>query len=84
MAKKSGYPVKYLYQAYNVLYSQGYDAYLRFVNRVKMPTEDRERVTNKYNYHHDEKFRAKIDAKIKDMKNKLDNWAGPSHRATGF
>jgi hypothetical protein len=80
MAQESRYPIKFLYQAYNILEGQGHTAFMRFVNHVDMPTEDVERVLNKYNYNHDEEFRSKIDEMILSIKKKLDNWAGPSQR----
>jgi hypothetical protein len=80
------YSVDYLHQAYNILNDQGHDAFRRFVNRVKMPTggymtgEDIERVLNKYNYNKDPEFKAKIDAKVRNIKNKMKNFGGPSQR----
>ena len=80
MAKISEFSVDYLNQAYNILNDQGHDAFRRFVNRVKMPTEDIERVLNKYNYNKDPEFKAKIDAKVRNIKNKMKNFGGPSQR----
>jgi hypothetical protein len=65
------YPVKFLFDAYNVLAGQGYDAFRKFVNRAEMPTEDIERVLNKFQYRTNPEFKAKIKKMVKDIAAKL-------------
>jgi len=65
------FPYDYLVQAYNILAGQGHEAFLRFVNRIDMPTQDIERVLNKHYYNTKPEFRKKIDAKIKKIKDTL-------------
>ncbi len=74
------FPYKYLVQAYNILEGQGHDAFRRFVNSIKMPVEDIERVLNRYAYQTNPEFKVKIDKMMKRIKDKMKNWAGPSQR----
>jgi len=66
------YSVEKLFQAFNILEGQDHAAFQRFVQREKMPTEDVERVLNKYNYIHNTDFKRKIDKMIKNIKEKLE------------
>ena len=42
------YPISKLWDGYNVLCTQGMDAFERFAERNRMPSQDRERVVMKY------------------------------------
>ena len=59
--EKPLFPVKYLFQAYNILESSGYDSFRKFVNEIGMPTEDIERVLNKRSYNENPEFKKEID-----------------------
>jgi hypothetical protein len=65
------FPISLLNRAYWVLENHGYEKFRRYVARVDMPVMDIERVMNKHQYYTVPKVKAKIDAMIKKIKDKI-------------
>jgi predicted glycosyltransferase len=65
------FPIRLLHKAFWMLENHGYDSFRRFTNSVNMPMQDAERVLNKHGYNTDSKLKAKIDAMIEKIKEKM-------------
>ncbi len=60
-----------MFKAYDILAEYGYERFRRYVVACNMSTQDIERCINKHKYNTEPEFKAEIDKKIKDIKNKL-------------
>jgi len=64
------FPVVLLYRALWVLENHGYAKFRNYVARVNAPSQDIERVINKYQYRTDLDFKKKIDKKLQNIREK--------------
>jgi len=67
----SRFPVALLHKGFYILKTHGQQPFLNFAMDCYMPSQDIERVLNKYKYKTDPKFRAEIKAIAERIRNKL-------------
>ncbi len=65
------FPVSLLFRALWVLENHGYEKFRKYTAKIDMPVSDIERVINKNKYNTEPEFKAKINEKIKDIKDTL-------------
>jgi hypothetical protein len=65
------FPIALIHKAYGILKKYGHESFHRYCEKVDMPMMDRERVFYKHAYNTDPAFKAKINAKIKIIKDKI-------------
>jgi hypothetical protein len=65
------FPIGDLHKGLYVLETYGFEKFARFCEKRNMPMQDQERVFYKHAYNKDPAFKAKIDEKIKAIKEKI-------------